>query len=440
MKSGGTRQGTAAIGWCLAAAIRPNWKGAVMTDVEIRPAAGSGGAAWLVDEVPELAQEPEVVQEKVLDGAALLDEARSFMSRFAVLPSPAALDAVVLWAAHTHAVNAFNASPRLAVLSDLPASGKTRVLELAGLLSHDPCQEVDITGPALVAMISQRQPTVLLDEVDTIFGAHGGNSHNALRGVLNAGYKQGATHSRRSGGAFIREAIYSAIAFGGLGILPGTLMSRSIVIRMGRRKPGQQLERYLPRMHAPLGAATGEALGEWVRSVSLDLASSWPELPEGLEDRAAEIWEPLLAVADAAGGDWPERARAACMELALGSVTDPVESPGQRVLADLRRAWGAAGNLPTAELITRLYALDGAPWATLWPKESAPRELAALLAPFGVRPVKIRNGSRTAQGYRRDDMARAWGKMGAPAAEGDVPDVPEHETCPRPAGLGWAER
>lgn len=211
----------------------------------------------------------------------------------------------MLWAAHTHAVNAFNASPRLAVLSDLPASGKTRVLELVGLLSHDPCQEVDITGPALVAMISQRQPTVLLDEVDTIFGTHGGASHNALRGVLNSGYKQGATHSRRSGGAYVREPIYSAVAFGGLGILPSTLMSRSVVIKMGRRNPGQAIERYSPRMHAPLGAAIGASLGEWVQSVSLDLASSWPELPEGVEDRAAECWEPLLAVADAAGGAWP---------------------------------------------------------------------------------------------------------------------------------------
>lgn len=407
-----------------------------MTDLEtalILPATG-----WQVDEAPE--PEPAPDPETVVDGAALLDEARAFMNRFAVLPSPAALDAAVLWAAHTHAVNAINVSPRLAVLSDLPASGKTRVLELVGLLSHDPCQEVDITGPALVAMIAQRQPTVLLDEVDTVFGSHGGNSHNALRGVLNSGYKQGATHSRRQGRAYVREPIYSAVAFGGLGVLPGTLMTRSVVIKMAKRKAGQRIERYLPRMHAPLGAGYGQALGDWVQSVSLELASSWPELPDGLEDRAAECWEPLLAIADAAGGPWPERARNACIELALGSVTEPAESPGQRVLADLRRIWGTSGNVPTAELVTRLYALEGAPWATMWPKESAPRELAALLAPYGVRPVKIRNGARTAQGYRRADVALAWDKLGNSLPEGDVPDVPEHDACTQPAGLGWAEQ
>jgi hypothetical protein len=401
----------------------------------VLPAVG-----WLVDEEPE----PELVPvpEKVVDGAALLDEAAGFMARFAILPSPAALDAAVLWAAHTHTVNAFNVSPRLAVLSDLPASGQTRVVELTGLLSHDPCQEVDITGPALVAMIAQRQPTVLLDETDTIFGSHGGASHNALRGVLNSGYKVGATHSRRQGGAYVREPIYSAVAFAGLGVLPSTLMSRSVVIRMARRKPGQRIERYLPRMHAPLGAAIGEALGDWVQSVSLDLASSWPELPDGLEDRAAECWEALLAVADAAGGDWPERGRNACVELALGSVTDPVESPGQRVLADLRRVWGDSGNLPTPEIIGRLYALDGSPWATMWP-----REMAALLAPHGVRPVKLRLGSRTGQGYRREDLARVWEKLAAAnPADGDVPpvpdvpDVPDTGTGVRASGTGWPER
>lgn len=392
---------------------------------------------WEAEEAPAPVEEAEEV---VQDGAALLDEARAFMTRFAVLPSPAALDAVVLWAAHSWSVNAFNVSPRLAVLSDMPASGKTRVLELVGLLSHDPCQEVDVTGAALVTMISQRQPTVLLDEVDTIFGSHGGNSHNALRGVLNAGYKQGSTHTRRSGGAYVRDPIYSAVAFGGLGTLPATLLSRSIVIKMAKRKPGQRIERYLPRMHAPLGAGYGEALGDWVQSVSLELASSWPELPDGLEDRAAECWESLLAIADAAGKDWPERARNACIELALGSVTEPAESPGQRVLADLRRIWGTSGNIPTAELITRLYAIDGAPWATMWPKESAPRELAALLAPYGVRPVKIRNGPRTAQGYRRADLALAWDKLGNSLPAGDVPDVPEQQACAQPSGLGWAEQ
>ena len=135
----------------------------------------------------------------------VLDEVHGFLGRFACFPTEAARDAVTLWCAHTHAVSAFSASPRLSVLSDGPASGKTRVLELVAMLSANSSLEVDITGPALVAMMSQAQPTVILDETDTIFGVNGGNSHRSLRAVLNSGYKQGATVSRRSGGAFVRD-------------------------------------------------------------------------------------------------------------------------------------------------------------------------------------------------------------------------------------------
>jgi hypothetical protein len=348
----------------------------------------------------------------------VLDEAHGFLGRFAAFPGAAAHDAVTLWCAHTHVVEAFSASPRLAVLSDSPASGKTRVLELCGLLSHDATMEVDPTGPALVSMISQRQPTVFLDETDTIFGTHGGASHSALRSILNSGYKQGATVSRRSGGTYVKAKIYAAVAFGGLGVLPATLASRSVVVRMEQRKPGQRIEPYYPRLHAPLGAALGESLGSWASSVALDLATAWPVLPDGVQDRAAEIWEPLLAVADAAGGSWSQRAREACTELALGAAAEPVMSPGQRILADLRAVWGSDGNLPTAILITRLFALEGAPWGSLWSPASAPRELSALLSPYGVRPVKVRLGDRTSQGYKRTDLEPAWFVPGVP----DVPD------------------
>jgi Protein of unknown function (DUF3631) len=369
-----------------------------------------------------------------MTGSQVLDEAAAFVSRFAVFPSEAARDAVVLWAAHTHAVNAFNASPRLAVLSEGPASGKTRVLELVGMLSRDPCQEIDVTGPALVALMDQRQPTVLMDEVDTIWGTHGGSSHASLRSVLNAGYKSGSTVSRRSGGTYLRSRIYGPIAFGGLGTLPPALLTRCVVIRMTPRKPEDIIESYYPRLHQPMGYAIGEALGSWVTSVTLDLASAWPTLPDGVQDRPAEIWESLLAVADAAGGTWPDRARAACVELVLGNRSEITISPGERILADLRDIWKPSEDkLPTAEIITRLFALPGAPWASMWSPESAPRELSALLAVRMVRPVKIRVKDRTMQGYRRADFAPLWPEVRALCAatrdartpEAEVPAVPD---------------
>lgn len=362
-------------------------------------------------------------------GHEVLSEAAGYLGRFAVFPSDAARDAAVLWSAHTWVIDACNASARLAVRSIGPASGKTRVLELVSQLSSDPTLETDITAAALITMISQRNPTVFLDETDLIWGTHGGSSHKSLRAVCNAGYKRGATVTRRTGGAYTQDPIFGAMAFGLIGVLPDTLATRSIDIVMRKRRPEETIEAYHPRMHAPIGLAIGEALGSWARSVALDLASAWPTLPDGIEDRSGEIWEALIGLADLAGGEWPERGRAACTALVLGSESEPVLSPGQRILSDLRQCWHGDGNLQTPEIIRRLFALPGSPWESMWSPASAPRELAALLSSYGVRPARVRVGERVSQGYRRADLERVWPPLLAiaPAPEdtdpvdGDMP-------------------
>jgi hypothetical protein len=67
-------------------------------------------------------------------GSALLMEVRSFIKRFCSFPDEHALTAVTLWAAHAHMVRHFHTTPRLALISPEPGSGKTRVLEILDLL------------------------------------------------------------------------------------------------------------------------------------------------------------------------------------------------------------------------------------------------------------------------------------------------------------------
>ena len=368
----------------------------------------------------------------VRPGHELLSEGRGFLSRFIAFPSAAAGDASALWGMHTHVTEACNASPRLAALSDLPGSGKTLLMELAGLLSRNASLEADLTGPALVALMSSGPRTVLMDECDQYWNRNGGESYRQLRTIVNSGYRQGATVTRRSAGGYRKDPVFGAIAMAGLGTLPGSVLSRCVVIRMAQRKPEQVLEHYMPRLHEPLGLAIGEAMGSWARSVALDIASSWPDMPEKIQDRARECWEPLIAIADLAGGDWPERARAAAIELVLGNEAHPVLSPAQRVLSDLRTVWvGDGTSLPTSVVVQRLFALPDTPWARIWTDNNAPRELAAMLAPYGVRPVKVRDGERVCQGYRRADLARVWPAQAAlPAAPDDdevsSPETPQH--------------
>ncbi len=345
----------------------------------------------------------------VRPGYEVLNEATAFLRRFIAFPSDAAADACALWACHTHVTEACNASGRLAVLSDLPGSGKTLLMELTGLLSRSASLEADITGPALVALMAQGARTVLIDECDQFWGRNGGESYRQLRTVVNSGYRSGASVTRRGAGGYRQDPIYGPIAMAGLGSLPGSVLSRCVVIRMQQRRPEQKTERFQPRVHEAIGADLGAALGSWARSVALDIASAWPDMPKGIADRQAEVWEGLLAIADCAGGDWPQRARSACTELVLGNEAEPVLSPGQRILSDLRKVFTGDGtSLPTATIITRLFALPDSPWSVLWTDANAPRELSSLLAAYAVKPVKIRDGQRTCQGYRRGDLARVW--------------------------------
>lgn len=339
----------------------------------------------------------------VFSGSEVLDETHRFLTRFAVFPSSHAAVAVTLWAAHTHVFQAFDVTPRLALLSDESRSGKTRVLDLLSLLAAKPEFVADLTGPTLFTLIKESAPTILLDETDNMFGPNGNSGKRQVLTILNVGYRQGAKIPRMSKGTIERYPAFAPAAFAGIGRLPETLQSRCVVVRMRRRRKGESCEPYMPRYHGPLGAAVGDALGAWAQSVAAELATSWPDIPEGVEDRAAEIWGPLLAIADQAGADWPRKAREACVALVLGNGTgdENAQPPALQLLADLARVWPAeADTMPTAEVVRLLQEIPGSPWAN-WPPVAAPREMAALLRPHGIMPVKIRKGLQTMQGYRR---------------------------------------
>lgn len=87
-------------------------------------------------------------------------------------------------------------------------------------------------------------------------------------------------------------------------------------------------------------------------------------MPEGIVDRLADVWEPILAIADAAGGAWPQRSRAACVALAGASVTREA-SLGVRPLTDLKMVFDGNDKMGTADILSKLHLLDEAPWSDL---------------------------------------------------------------------------
>jgi Protein of unknown function (DUF3631) len=372
------------------------------------------------------------------DGINALDTARAFITRFCVFPNEYAYDAVTLWAAHAHIIDAFDSTPRLSFLSPEPGSGKTRALEILTLLVPYPMHAVNATSAAIYRSVGQteRRPSILFDEIDTVFGPKA-KEHEDLRGLLNAGHRRSGV-AYRCVGEGTKQTVaefpaFAAVALAGLGNLPDTILTRSIIIRMRRRAPNEHVEPFRARLQEPEGHKIRGMLADWTATQAEHLTDAWPELPAGITDRPADVWEALLSIADAAGGPWPERARTACVQL-VKQGSDREVSLGIRLLADLRRVFDGARALHTETILNRLHNLDDAPWAELKGEPLNPRGLSGLLSVYDITPVKVTVAGKSLQGYRTEHLADAWNRYLTPAP--GLPELPElcrsQDTIPPP--------
>jgi hypothetical protein len=206
-------------------------------------------------------------------------------------------------------------------------------------------------------------------------------------------------------------------------------MDRAIDIRMRRRSPGEKVAPFRTRRDAPPFNSLRDQLHGWVRANLGSLQAATPDLP--VEDRAADTWEPLFAIAELAGGDWPARARKACLAL---TGEDPDDGRiGTKLLADLKAIWGAdEEHLFSTTIIERLCEIEESPWSE-WGRDRKPitqRGLAELL-PYRVKPktVRERGVEKTTRGYSRSDLADPWTRYdtGDRATQDDEKPAPTSE-------------
>jgi hypothetical protein len=344
------------------------------------------------------------------DGAVLLDKVAAWTGRYLSVPSEHCITVITLWAAHTHAADAFYVTPRLIVDSAEPESGKTRVLELLNLIVRAPIFTMNTTIAALYRRLAGEPRTILLDETDAVFAKGAAQNHEDLRALLNAGYKRGATVDRCVGdGASMTVAefpVFAPAALAGIaGNMPATITTRAVTIHMRRRAPDEHIAEFLEEDAAEEAAPLREELAAWASSAQLKGAR--PVMPAGVTDRKAEVWRALLAVADAAGGDWPGWARTACRHFVLAA--DPTElSLGTRLLADLRDVFRDRDAMPTADILDALMAIDEAPWLSMYGRPIDARRLSRMLGKYQVKPKVIRIGDSTPRGYTREQLADLW--------------------------------
>jgi hypothetical protein len=202
-------------------------------------------------------------------------------------------------------------------------------------------------------------------------------------------------------------AIFCPKALAGIGRFPPTIVDRALLIRMTRRPPGQAAQRLRMRIAADEGAQISARIQRALSGVDVDLILEPHELPVALDDRAQDNWEPLIAIARLAGGEWHQRSIEAALSLQLerSAAEDDVF---MTLLADLRAVFDEAGAtfLSTTDILLGLCAIEASPWRE-WKggRPLSSRSLALLLSEFGVRPEKPTSSER---GYSRRPLAELW--------------------------------
>lgn len=364
--------------------------------------------------------------EPVDEGAALLDELRAALNRYVILPSPHAVNAVVLWIAASHAQPAWAHAPRLVIRAPEKRCGKSRLLDIVEATCHEPFLTVNASPAAVYRSISEDPPTMLVDEADTIFGSNA-DGNDDLRGLLNAGHQRNRPAKRYDAATNRVESIptFAMAALAGIGAMPDTIEDRAIIVRMRRRAPGEKVEPYRYRRDRPTLLTLSERLNNWLRRDISQLERAEPVMP--VEDRAADTWEPMLIVSEHAGGDWPDRARQAALELLAESQGDHEGTLRTRLLVDCQRIFGDRNEIPSSELVRQLNADPEAPWSDYGIHGLTQAKLARLLSEFDIKSGNVRFPDGTqSKGYRRSDFQDTWSRY----CPEDTASHPSHPSPP----------
>jgi hypothetical protein len=341
---------------------------------------------------------------------------------------------IALWIIQTWLFAAFDYMAYLDATSPAKRSGKSRLLETLQLLCRNPEKTEGATAAALIRLISETDPpTFLLDELDTVYKHRGGEPEaENMRRFLNAGFKRGATFYRCGwqGKEIIVEKVpaFCPKALASIGqCLPDTVTDRSIPIEIHRQDKENKAQKMRDREAGSSVAKLRDELEVLSQNQELleVLNKARPKMPDELNDRQQDICEPLLAIADHAGKEWAEKARAALVKL-YGRQEDECDL-SLRLLADIKHVFDGSGEekLPTQILLEKLVAIaTDQPWADWFEKalkdgqvKSAGSKLARYLKPYGIKPIQVWIDDRNEKGYQRNQFEKTWERYLLPGKE-----------------------
>jgi hypothetical protein len=353
--------------------------------------------------------------------ADILANVEVFLRRFIVMPEHA-VTIVVLWLSHVYSFAAFEFTPYLAVTSATKRSGKSRLLEVLGVIlgAARAVFTANISAASLYRLINAKPGVAILwDEVDRIPK----EKAEELWGLINSGWRLGGQVHRQTGPKMETLGTFSTFSpkvLAGIGRpLPDTVGDRSLTLRMERRLPSEKVERLRLRKAEAEAAEIRVSLEAWATEATIRrLAAAEPVLPSSIQnDRLLDVAEPLFALADEAGGEWPTRIRAAIIDQEATARQVEEDELSLLALAHVFEAFTVkeADRLFTDEILAYLITLDSGPWAEFWGptveagKTVAPaRRLRKLLDRFDrIEPVSVRIGDVAKKGYHLGPIQEA---------------------------------
>ena len=324
-----------------------------------------------------------------------------------------------LWVVMTWFMDVVQVAPLAVITAPEKRCGKTQLLNLLGKISHRPLLSSNISPAVLYRSIEKWQPTLLIDEADTFI-----KDNENLRGLLNAGHSRDLAFTLRCVGDDHEPKkfnLWGAKALSGIGKLADTIMDRAIILELRRKLPGEKI---LKLRYAPDGLF--ETIQKKLARFSDDyreiIKNARPDIPDVLNDRAQDNWEPLLAIADTAGSKYGCLAREAA--ITLSGNNDDDQSQSVQLLSDIYEIFEAneIDKISSDELIRVLCQDKEKPWATYNSRSEdsriSPRQLGRLLSDFNIKSgnlrgcvnlkTGVRNNTDVKKGYCRSQFEDAF--------------------------------
>lgn len=347
-----------------------------------------------------------------------------FIKRFVVLPNEEDYFIFVLWITHTFFFDVLTTTPRLSLLSPEYGCGKSRALEILELLCFrgeklDYCTRSYLMRTVeIVREETGKSPTLLVDEIDSVFKNKSDESAEALRAFLNTGYRKSGSYGITDGEGKNRKPrkfpTFAPMAIAGKGeVVPESVKTRAIEIRLQKRYQSQEIEDFLTNAVRLECEELQEWLIQWADLHSIDLETENVSV-ESVKDRDREVWLPLYAVAKLAGEEWEQRFYEA---LSLHQrVKKTSDIPRERqLLEDCLKVFAGRDSLKSELLILGLKELPETDYASMnYGRGITSKVLAKIVRPYEIQPIQIRFGENTFKGYYQSEFLKASERYSEP--------------------------